>query len=202
MKDKTPVGPHRRSRALVCGLVGLFVFVLGASAAVAGFALRGGPLGVFMNDDVALIKTIAVIAGAMVGAVGALIAVISLAVGLSSMARAGYHAAGPRVAEAAQLGQSHWQGNIRPRLSQAASQGRERLPGPLDDQPGQRPVAIGIPAPGYRPAHPPTGQTAPAANVPAPPPGWYPDPLGSDEPRFWDGTRWVMEARQGRSQPS
>jgi Protein of unknown function (DUF2510) len=25
---------------------------------------------------------------------------------------------------------------------------------------------------------------------PNPPPGWYPDPAGGPQPRYWDGMRW------------
>jgi hypothetical protein len=46
-----------------------------------------------------------------------------------------------------------------------------------------------------RTTKPVTGPTAgpwpPGAPFPAPPPGWYPDPSGRHEHRYWDGARWT-----------
>jgi len=40
---------------------------------------------------------------------------------------------------------------------------------------------------------------AAAGRIPAPPPGWYPEP-GSGALRWWDGTRWT-DARHSPPQP-
>ena len=34
-------------------------------------------------------------------------------------------------------------------------------------------------------------QWGPQSGAPAAPPGWYPDPGGSPQQRYWDGTRWT-----------
>jgi hypothetical protein len=40
---------------------------------------------------------------------------------------------------------------------------------------------------------------APAANVSAPPPGWFPDPAGRYDHRWWDGSRWTETVSRGGS---
>lgn len=45
------------------------------------------------------------------------------------------------------------------------------------DKPGERPVTAQFPAP--------------VAGPPAVPPGWYPDPSGGPQPRWWDGMTWA-----------
>jgi Protein of unknown function (DUF2510) len=38
---------------------------------------------------------------------------------------------------------------------------------------------------------------APTAATPAPPPGWYPDPMSEHEFRFWDGSQWTDRVEDG-----
>jgi hypothetical protein len=42
-------------------------------------------------------------------------------------------------------------------------------------------------APAQQPEHRPTPEPEPGG----PPPGWYPDPSGADQRRYWDGQRWT-----------
>lgn len=37
---------------------------------------------------------------------------------------------------------------------------------------------------------------------PAPPPGWYPDPAGTSQSRYWDGTTWVFDAAYSQTPPT
>ncbi|MFN8041065.1 MAG: DUF2510 domain-containing protein [Acidimicrobiales bacterium] len=55
-------------------------------------------------------------------------------------------------------------------------------------QPGPRP-----PEPG--PAAPPPD---PASRRPDPDPGWYPDPFGEADERYWDGARWTQGTKPPR----
>jgi hypothetical protein len=36
---------------------------------------------------------------------------------------------------------------------------------------------------------------------PAPPPGWYPDPSGTPQQRWWDGQQWTQQTQAGPVQP-
>ena len=36
----------------------------------------------------------------------------------------------------------------------------------------------------------------------APPPGWYPDPAGSEQERYWEGTRWTKNLRDAQEDPT
>ena len=52
------------------------------------------------------------------------------------------------------------------------------------------------PAPAPEPAPAPAPEPAPVVTTPA---GWYPDPSGRYELRYWDGTQWTEHvARQGQ----
>jgi len=52
------------------------------------------------------------------------------------------------------------------------------------------------PAPAPEPAPAPAPEPAPVVTTPA---GWYPDPSGRFELRYWDGTQWTEHvARQGQ----
>jgi hypothetical protein len=64
------------------------------------------------------------------------------------------------------------------------------------------PIAEPSPAPAPEPEPEPEPTPAPAPE-PTPivttPPGWYPDPSGRYELRYWDGTQWTEHvARQGQ----
>jgi hypothetical protein len=57
-------------------------------------------------------------------------------------------------------------------------------------------VAEPSPAPAPEPAPAPAPEPAPVVTTPA---GWYPDPSGRYELRYWDGTQWTEHvARQGQ----
>jgi hypothetical protein len=46
----------------------------------------------------------------------------------------------------------------------------------------------------------PAAAPAPAASVPTTPAGWYPDPSGRYEMRYWDGDKWTEHvSRQGQT---
>lgn len=57
------------------------------------------------------------------------------------------------------------------------------------------PGAPAYPSPGAPGAPPAPGQVFPPQQ--APPFGWYPDPSGRHEQRYWDGTRWTEHVRDG-----
>jgi uncharacterized protein DUF2510 len=42
---------------------------------------------------------------------------------------------------------------------------------------------------------PVAGRSSTTVPAPAPPPGWYPDPLKSNRERYWDGSEWRDEVR-------
>jgi hypothetical protein len=79
-------------------------------------------------------------------------------------------------------------------------------------EPGAAPAGTAAGTPGSQPpAYPPGAEGAlppvyPSA--PAPPPaslpafGWYPDPSGRFELRYWDGTRWTEHVSVGGEQSS
>ena len=54
------------------------------------------------------------------------------------------------------------------------------------------------PAPAYNPA--PAYTPAPAAAAPAVPAGWYADPAGRFELRYWDGGAWTEHVSRGGQQ--
>jgi hypothetical protein len=60
---------------------------------------------------------------------------------------------------------------------------------PTTSETGRPPGATGLPAsaPTSTPVPPASAQAAP----PPAPAGWYPDPYGTAEQRYWDGTRWT-----------
>ena len=62
------------------------------------------------------------------------------------------------------------------------------------------------PYPGSAPAPPYQGGGTPYTPTPpvteAPPFGWYPDPSGRHEQRYWDGTRWTEHVSDGGQQSS
>jgi hypothetical protein len=62
--------------------------------------------------------------------------------------------------------------------------GGERLADPHDARPARSPAE-----PGAHPLDPPPPD--PAAPTPNPPAGWYADPFGESEQRYWDGERWT-----------
>lgn len=41
----------------------------------------------------------------------------------------------------------------------------------------------------------PSWENGPVTNATPPPMGWYPDPAGSDQERYWDGERWTRNLR-------
>jgi hypothetical protein len=74
--------------------------------------------------------------------------------------------------------------------------GQPPYPGQPPGPPGPPPA--GPPGPWAYPGGAPAGQASPYGQPPAPPPpvenppfGWYGDPSGRHEKRYWDGTRWT-----------
>lgn len=87
-----------------------------------------------------------------------------------------------QLAEAAARGASTDDPEHRRAVDQLwASLGGRRLADPHDARPAGGTGPTGFDAP------PPDPSTA----GPPPPAGWYPDPFGESEQRYWDGTRWT-----------
>jgi len=57
--------------------------------------------------------------------------------------------------------------------------------------------AVFEPAPAYQPAPAPAPAPAPVSSVPA---GWYADPSGRFELRYWDGSQWSEHVSRGGQQ--
>jgi hypothetical protein len=41
----------------------------------------------------------------------------------------------------------------------------------------------------------------PSTRTPSPPPGWYPDPSGNGQLRYWDGRTWSAHVAHAQVQP-
>ena len=67
---------------------------------------------------------------------------------------------------------------------------------PVPPYPGSAPVP---PHPGPTPGGPPAPAYTPEPRS-NPPFGWYPDPSGQHEQRYWDGTRWTENVSDGGQQ--
>jgi hypothetical protein len=52
----------------------------------------------------------------------------------------------------------------------------------------------------YQPSQPAASQPAPSAAVPSVPAGWYADPSGRFEQRYWDGGTWTEHVARGGAQ--
>jgi hypothetical protein len=74
-------------------------------------------------------------------------------------------------------------------------------PGAAPGAEADTPSAPGASPPAYpsagTPSSPPAYPMEPPPPQPAPPFGWYPDPSGRHEQRYWDGTRWTEHVRDG-----
>jgi hypothetical protein len=52
----------------------------------------------------------------------------------------------------------------------------------------------------YQPSQPAASSTPPSAAVPSVPAGWYADPSGRFEQRYWDGGTWTEHVARGGAQ--